>query len=101
MERIYLTKEEKKILISISERRLTEEDGKIYADVISSLEAKKLVVVKYNYNEVIDVQLTLYGGFYLRNNPKLHNPISWQKIISVSTTTTAIVSLVALILSII
>ena len=101
MERIYLTKEEKKILISISERRLTEDDGKIYADVISSLEAKKFVVAKYNYYEVIDAKLTLYGGFYLRNNPKLHNPINWQKIISVSTTITAIVSLATLILNII
>ena len=103
MERIYLSKAEKKILRDLRAGRKSVPDGMdnfTYFDAIVSLKEKKLVKAVTEYDrDVIDLKLLTKGYSYLNVNPHLWNPINWTKIAAISATIAAIAATVALFIS--
>ena len=84
MERIRLTKEEKHVLLHVSEygeKQPRDTSLLVFLHSLSTLQEKQLVVFKANYDEVIRASLTVKGAAYLELNPKLKNPIDWKYII--------------------
>ena len=82
MERIRLTKREKRVLRTLSQQgfaALSEFD----AAAIRSLDNQGLVRGAYTEGgDVDDARLTNYGKEYIADNPNLRNPIDWKWIIS-------------------
>ena len=82
MERIRLTKREKRVLRTLSQQgfdALSEFD----AAAIRSLDNQGLVRGAYIEGcGVEDARLTNYGKEYIADNPRLRNPIDWKWIIS-------------------
>ena len=85
MERIRLTKEEKKVLLLIS----TGDDcpdsfpAHIFTGCVRSLERKGLVKGAYVERGGVEaVRLTSDGRMFLAENPKLKNPLDWKWIIT-------------------
>lgn len=97
MERIRLSRAEKKILrlLSIKEQKRPDMFPEHeYNPALRSLEKKNLVnVVRVDGGIVWHVSLTFEGKMYLTENPNLYNPIRWELIFSIIT---AICSVVAL-----
>lgn len=77
MVRIHLTKREKQTLRDINDDRGIQ-NIPIY--VLHNLQEKGLVTYIANHNEVVDAKLTLYGRYYIEQNPKLKNPTLWEYI---------------------
>lgn len=101
MERIKLSKAEKKVL------RLLDRHGAEALDTVArsqvrralrSLEKKDLVMVAWvEGGDYEDACLTLDGSDYLIENPKLRNPVNWSLIIGTAIgTATLAVSILAL-----
>lgn len=82
MERIKLTKREKRVLRTLSRQSfaaLSEFD----AAAIRSLDSQGLVQGAFiEGGGVEDAKLTNYGKEYLADNPKLWNPIDWKWIVT-------------------
>lgn len=82
MERIRLTKREKRVLRTLSRQgfdALSEFD----AAAIRSLDNLGLVQDAYiEGGSVEDARLTNYGKEYIADNPRLRNPVDWKWIIS-------------------
>lgn len=100
MERIYLTRTEKRILMHVSSNR-EKQPGDItpimFRYSLATLQEKGLVQCKFNYDEVLAASLSVKGRAYLEQNPSLRNPIDWKGIITIiATTITAIATTVAL-----
>lgn len=74
MERIHLTKREKQALRDINDDRGIQN---IPICVLHTLQEKGLVSYIANHNEVVDAKLTMYGRYYIEQNPKLKNPTLW------------------------
>lgn len=80
MERIKLTKTEKRIL-----RELHRGNDNIpygvdkfsHFDAVMSLREKGLVKAKTDFENVVDVKLTAKGHAYMNANPRLLNPTDW------------------------
>lgn len=86
MERIYLTKSEKRTLRRIKEcgsKSAYVSSESYYLDVLSLL-AKGLVDAVVNYDVVVDVKLTYVGKSYLAANPGLVNPVDWTKVAAIA-----------------
>ena len=84
MERIKLTKEEKHVLLHVSEygqKQPRDTSLLVFLHSLSTLQEKQLVVFQANYDEVISASLTVKGAAYLELNPKLKNPIDWKYIL--------------------
>lgn len=83
MERIKLTKREKRALRTISQQgfaALSELD----AAAIRSLDRLGLVQGAYiEGGGVDDAKLTNMGKVYLMDNPKLRNPIDWKWVVAI------------------
>ena len=87
MERIYLTKDEKRVLRHVKEhgkkqpRNITPT---VYSYCLITLQEKGLVVFQVNYDEILYAALTIKGKAYFEQNPSLCNPIDWKWIINTS-----------------
>ena len=86
MERIRLTKREKRVLRTLSQQgfdALSEFD----AAAIRSLDRQGLVRGAYvEGGNVEDARLTNYGKEYIADNPKLRNPVNWMAITAIALT---------------
>ncbi len=80
MERIRLTEEEKQALRGIKDGTLQDETLMAWTDVVASLQDKRLVEARWEGQELRRVRISLLGAFYFRSNPKLKNPIDWQRV---------------------
>ena len=86
MERIHLTKSEKRTLRGIKEcggKSVYVSAESYYLDVLS-LQRKGPVDAVVNYDVVEDVRLTYAGKSYLAANPGLRNPTDWTKIAAIA-----------------
>lgn len=84
MDRIRLSRQEKKILRELKRGRSSVPDGMdnyTFFDAVVSLRDKRLVkgVTEYE-TDVHQLSLTAKGYAYLRDNPRLFNPINWTMI---------------------
>lgn len=80
MERIRLIEEERQALRGIRSGTMQDDELRALADVVASLQSKGLVEARFEGQELRRVRLSLFGAFYFRSNPKLRNPIDWQRI---------------------
>lgn len=96
MERIRLTKREKAVMRILSEQgyeALSEFD----ASAVRSLSELGFVMAAFtDGGGVEDAKLTTMGKEYLREFPRLYNPIRWDIISSVASIIAAIASTIAL-----
>ena len=80
MERIKLTKREKKVIRALQTDTfdsLSPEDK----HAVFSLQAEGLVIASwYEGGEVASAHLSLKGVHYMKENPKLRNPVNWIKL---------------------
>ena len=100
MERIHLTKEEKKVFLHVNEKGEKQPRDitiVMFHYCLSTLKEKGLVDFKANYDEVIKAGLTVKGAAYMEQNPKLRNPFDWMGVITlVMSVITAIATTLAL-----
>lgn len=83
MERIKLTKREKRVLRTLSRQGFDALSG-FDAIVIRSLEDNGLVKGAYlEGGGVDDAKLTNMGKVYLMDNPKLRNPLDWKWVVAI------------------
>lgn len=98
MERIKLTKREKRVLRTLSKQgfnALSEFD----AAAIRSLDNQGLVQGAYiEGSDVEGARLTNYGKEYLADNPKLRTPVDWAKVAAIATIVGIIVTIVLFII---
>lgn len=103
MERIRLSKEEKKVLRKLkrgSSEIPDDMDNYTFVDAVVSLREKSLVKAITEYEtDVIDLRLSGRGYAYLRDNPQLLNPINWTKVAAIGAIVAAIASVAALFIS--
>lgn len=100
MERIKLTKEEKKVLLLISTGYDCPDSfpAYIFTGCVRSLERKGLVKGAYVEGGGVEAaRLTSDGRVFLAENPKLRNPINWVRIIEFAIP--VIISIIALFIS--
>lgn len=99
MERINLTKTEKRVLRELKRDRDTVPDGMdnfTFVDTVLSLTEKRLVQSKVNYEEVMGLRLTVKGHAYLSGNPKLLNPVDWTMVAAIAACVAALSATLAL-----
>lgn len=102
MERIYLTQEEKKIL-----RELRRGNGSIpsgmdnftFADAVMALRDKGFIKAVVNYEEVLDMKLTVKGYAYMNANPGLANPVNWTMVAAIAACVAAVAATLVLFVS--
>jgi hypothetical protein len=98
MDRIYLNKEERQVLLSM--RRGYDYPENMSADTYSyafvSLRNKGLVTGGVFSGKVKDAVLTDLGSSYLAVNPRLKNPFPWRLLIDVVTIVAAVSATAAL-----
>ena len=94
MERIRLTKREKRVLRTLSRQgfdALSEFD----TASLHSLSIHGLVHAAYlEGGGIEDAKLTNMGRAYMQLNPKLRNPVNWLMVLSITTFTFAAVVLI-------
>ena len=99
MERIKLTKREKRVLRTLSRQgfnALSEFD----ATAVRSLDNHGLVQGAYiEGGGVEDARLTNYGKEYLADNPRLRNPINWAKVGAIGTIVGIVVTIILFIIA--
>lgn len=81
MERIRLTKDEKRVLRWVALKRSGRPEGMSndgYFEAVIGLTEKGLLVSRTNYDDVIDARSTAKGRVYCSQNPHLHNPVDWK-----------------------
>lgn len=61
-----------------------------------SLQSKGLVEVRFEGQELRRVRLSLFGAFYFRSNPKLKNPVDWQRVTAWAAIVAAITGIIGL-----
>ena len=98
MERIKLSKREKRVLRTLSRQgfdALSEFD----TAAIHSLDNHGLVRAAYiEGGGVEDARLTNMGKEYLADNPRLRNPVDWGKVAAISTIAGIVVTIVLFII---
>ena len=100
MERIKLTKEEKKVLLLLSTGYDCPDSfpAHVFAGCVRTLELKGLVKGAYVERGGVEAaRLTSDGRVFLAENPKLRNPINWVRIIEFAIP--VIISIIALFIS--
>ena len=101
MERIKLTKREKRVLRALSRQgfdALSEFD----ATAVRSLEHHGLVRGAYiEGGGVEDARLTTMGKEYLADNPKLRNPVDWKWVVTTTIAAIAVFGSIGAIITII
>ncbi len=102
MERIKLSKTEKKVLRML-DAGFTDVPSDIpydkYALVASSLKKAGLVKCSFLTNgKVCGIRLTKQGKMYLYDNPYLFNPVNWSKWAAITGIVTALISLAVLVI---
>lgn len=88
MERIKLTRQEKKVLKALAQYGdACKSDYPEYefSPIIRSLQQKRLVKGAFVEGGGVEtVRITNEGKSYLRNNPELKNPVDWKWVITTS-----------------
>ena len=99
MERIRLTKREKRVLRTLSQQgfaALSEFD----AAAIRSLDAQGLVKGAYlEGGGIEDAKLTTMGKEYLRDNPHLYNPVNWAMVSAIVAAVGSIGTIITIIIT--
>lgn len=99
MERIKLAKEEKEALRILHEGKInmtTDPQGSLSYG-FEALERLGLARCAWSEGHVIeDVAITSKGRRYVDHNPKLRNPVDWQKILAVASVISVIIAALAL-----
>jgi hypothetical protein len=100
MDRIRLSKQEKKVFRNIALRCSTPPDGisdAMMSDCATVLERMGLIRARWAEGGVfVDGRLTQLGMAYIHQNPHLWNPINWNIITAVATAASAICAVAAL-----
>jgi len=100
MERIKLSKAEKKILRKLKRGSSEIPDGMdnytFYDSVVSLREHGLAKAVTEFETDVHGLKLTAKGYAYLRSNPRLINPVNWTKLAAIGAIVAAIASVIAL-----
>lgn len=101
MERIKLAKEEKEALRILHEGKInmTTDPQRIgsLSYGFEALERLGLARCAWSEGHVIeDVAITSKGRRYVDYNPKLHNPIDWEKVAAIAAIISVIVAVIAL-----
>ena len=98
MEKIRLTKAEKAVLREIANTPITtpEHKDEAYICALHDLEQKGFVDCSMLKQAVMRAGLTTYGFAYLHSNPKLRNPLPWDKIFGGASIIAAIAAVAAL-----
>lgn len=101
MERIKLAKEEKEALRILHEGKInmTTDPQRIgsLSYGFEALERLGLARCAWSEGHVIeDVAITSNGRRYVDHNPKLRNPVDWQKILAVASVISVIIAALAL-----
>lgn len=103
MERIKLTKEEKKILRELNRGSTSVPDrmnNYAFFDAVVSLKDKRLVMAITEYEtNVHGLKLTARGYAYLRDNQLLLNPVNWAMIAAIGAIVAAIAAVLCLFIS--
>ncbi|MCH5220297.1 MAG: hypothetical protein J1F20_06965 [Muribaculaceae bacterium] len=103
MERIKLSKNEKRLLRNIQSEVAYWPDGmsdEVVSCTATSLEAHGLIHVIWESGHIArDATLTETGIAYLVQNPQLYNPIDWVKIGAIAAIVSAIGMIAGLILA--
>lgn len=84
MERIRLSREEKKVLRHVVKNGKKQPRGItpiMFHYCLSTLQEKGLVKFRANYDEILAAKITVKGAAYLEQNPGLKNPTDWKWII--------------------
>ncbi len=85
MERIKLSKNEKKVLLLVSSGQDCPDSfpAHVFAGCVRTLEIKGLIKGAYVEGGGVEAaRLTSYGRTFLAENPKLRNPLDWKWIIT-------------------
>ena len=87
--RIELTKQEKLIMKRLQQGITDKPDdmsGTMFQWSVTSLSRHGLISVIFLYDsyKIFEWELTLKGKAYLESNPKLYNPINWDKRFAIS-----------------
>ena len=87
--RIKLTKQEKQIMKRLQQGITDKPDdmsGTMFQWSVSNLAKHGLISVIFLYDsyKIFEWELTLKGKAYLESNPKLYNPINWDKWFAIS-----------------
>ncbi|MCM1168910.1 MAG: hypothetical protein NC324_03135 [Bacteroides sp.] len=94
MERIKLTKAEKKVLRELKRGNSDVPNGMdnfSHVDAVASLRGKGLVSAQFSEkNHVVGARLTVKGHAYINGNPNLCNPVEWTKIAAIGSIVSAI-----------
>lgn len=97
MHRIKLTKEEKRVLrhLSVYGYDALRDFPQTEVDYcLDTLEQKGLVKNhRIEGGDIENAQLTRLGKSYMRCNPKLKNPINWDRVIAIATLTASIIAI--------
>ena len=100
MERIKLSKSEKKVLRMVAGGQCVcpvEYPSHTFNAAVRSLDGKGLVRGAYEEGgNVADVMMTQNGRQYMAENPNLRNPVNWGMIATLIAAVSAIVSVIAL-----
>lgn len=104
MERIYLTKDEKKVFREVMEQEKHLPIANIqfemshdrYISALCELQRKGLLCVVAINNDVVSIDTNLYGELYYKLNPTLKNPVNYLPIICAASAVTAVALLVRL-----
>lgn len=100
MERIRLSREEKKVLrhvVKNGKKQPRDITPTMFHYCLSTLQEKGLVKFRSNYDEIEAAKITVKGAAYLEQNPGLKNPTDWKWIIqTVLIAATAVATMLAL-----
>lgn len=101
MKRIRLTKEEKEALRILHEGKINmTTDPQRIGSLSYGFEAlERLGLARCAWSEghaIEDVAITSKGRRYVDHNPKLHNPIDWEKVAAIAAIISVIVAVIAL-----
>lgn len=101
MERIKLAKEEKEALRILHEGKINmTTDPQRIGSLSYGFEAlERLGLARCAWTEghaIEDVAITSKGRRYVDHNPKLHNPIDWEKVAAIAAIISVIVAVIAL-----
>lgn len=102
MRRIYLSRWEKRVLrhLFTGYKGIPQGmDDVAYLAAIMDLDKKGFIKARLNYEEVVDVKLTIRGRAYRQFNPLLLNPINWSQVAAMAAIWAAVAATVALFVS--
>lgn len=103
MERVRLTKEEKRVLRWLQRNnggKLKQIEKLAFAPAVRSLEQKGLVRGFWSEEVgLVDAALTESGETYIFFNPRLQNPINWNKVTAIAACISAFAAVLGLLVA--